>query len=324
MPHLSSSAYRAPFFLRNAHANTIYAALFRKTPPLHYERERIDTPDGDFLDLDWSCSGKDSLVIGVHGLEGHTNRPYIQGLIHYFNQRGWDGLGFHFRGCSGELNRKLYSYHMGHTEDLEYVVKYAIETRKYQRVAVVGYSLGGNVVINYIGRRAKELPKELVAGVAFSVPAHLAAANIEIHRWYNSAYLKRFLNTMNPKMAEKLVAFPEARQKLGDFRKANSFFEYDEWYTAPIHGFRDARDYWESSSCLHVIPQVSRPLLLVSALDDTFLSPFCYPTDLAEASKHFYFETPRRGGHIGFVEFRPDGAYYPDRRAFEFVMEQID
>jgi predicted alpha/beta-fold hydrolase len=323
MPYLPFSSYRAPLLLRNPHANTVYAALFREVPEIAYERERIDTPDGDFLDLDWALNGSDSLVIGLHGLEGHTDRPYIRGLLRYFQQRGWDGMGFHFRGCSGELNRKLHSYHMGHIDDLEYVVHYALDQRHYRRVVLVGYSLGGNVVINYLGRKVSDLPPELIAGVAFSVPTDLAAANERIHQWYNRAYLKRFLNTMNPKMEEKLRAFPEAKEWLGDFKTAKSFFEYDAWYTAPIHGFRDARDYWESSSSVLALPQVRRPLLLLNAWDDTFLSANCFPKELAEVNPHFYLETPAHGGHIGFVEFRKDGAYYTERRAFEFVERML-
>ena len=159
MPLIKNSTYKAPFLLRNAHTNTVYAALVRKVPGVFYEREVLDTPDGDFLDLDWSFVKSDKLVIVLHGLEGSADRPYMLGMIREFNRSGWDGLGFNFRGCSGRLNRKAASYHMGWTQDLEFVIEHILNLDKYREVVLVGFSLGGNVILNYLGRKGSAVPK---------------------------------------------------------------------------------------------------------------------------------------------------------------------
>ena len=147
MPLIKKSAYRAHGPFRFAHVNTIFPALFRKVPGVHFERERVDTPDGDFLDLDWSVQGSRRLAILLHGLEGSAARPYIRGMARYFNQRGWDALGFNFRGCSGEPNRKLRSYHVGETGDLKWAISTILGRENYETIALVGFSLGGNVVL---------------------------------------------------------------------------------------------------------------------------------------------------------------------------------
>ena len=317
MPVVPNSTYRAFGIFRNTHANTMYPALLRKVEGVDYERERIGTPDGDFLDLDWSKVGSRQLLIALHGLEGSAGRPYIRGMMRYFNDQGWDGLGLNFRSCSGEPNRLLRTYHIGETGDLKLVIEHALQTGPYERIGLVGYSLGGNVVLKYLGEDPGQVAEEVVGGVAFSVPCDVKSANTEIDRWHNWHYRKRFLEGLNQKMEEKASRFPGQFQLPAQMPR--DFREFDDKFTAPIHGFRSAEHYWTSSSAIHYIPDIERPALLVSAADDSFLSERCYPFKLAEPHSRFHLEVPRHGGHVGFVTRHPKGYYWTERRAYEFL-----
>ncbi len=318
MPLVNTSSYKAPFLLKNAHANTVFAALARKVSGVYYDRERIETPDGDFFDLDWSKLGNDKLVVALHGLEGSANRPYIRGMIREFNRNGWDGLGFNFRGCSGEPNRKPYSYHMGWTLDLEYLIEKILILTSYQEIALVGFSMGGNVILNYLGKKGKEVPKIIKKAVTFSVPCHIESANVEINKFRNKAYLMRFMNSLRQKVIAKSLAFPDSIQ----YEKENfpkNFYEFDEMYTAPLNGFKNNVDYWRSTSCINHLQKISIPTLLINSLDDTFLSKECFPKEIAKQNRHLYLEVTKNGGHVGFVSFSKTGSYWSEKRALEFV-----
>jgi predicted alpha/beta-fold hydrolase len=317
MPIIPNSSYKASGMFRNAHVNSIYPAFFRKVEGVNYKRERMDTPDGDFLDLDWSKVGSRSLLIALHGLEGSADRPYIRGMTRYFNDQGWDALGLNFRGCSGEPNRLLRSYHVGETGDLKFVLQHALQTGSYERVGLVGFSLGGNVLLKYLGEDPGQVPDEVVGGVAFSVPCDVKSANTEIDRWHNWHYRKRFLDDLNRKMEEKARRFPDQLQLPQQMPR--DFREFDDVFTAPVHGFDSAEHYWTSSSAIHFIPDIERPALLVSAADDSFLSERCYPFRLAKSHEYFHLEVPSYGGHVGFVTRHPKGYYWTEQRAYEFL-----
>ncbi len=321
MPLIEPSTYRAPLGFRNPWTNTIWPALFRKVKGVHYERERVELPDGDFLDLDWSRVGSRRLVIVLHGLEGNARRPYVMGMVRAFNRAGWDALGFNFRNCSGTPNRLLRSYHIGATEDLDWLVRQLAREGTYDCIVPIGFSLGGNVVLKYLGEQGAALPAIVQAGVAFSVPVDVVDANREIRKFKNRLYVWRFMQSMNAKVEEK-------RRRFGDrvFRPphpARNFDEFDEWYTAPIHGFASAHDYWTRNSSIRFIPEIQVPALLINAADDTFLGPRCYPRDLARSHRHFHLEVPEHGGHVGFVRFGHQGIYWSEERAVTFVHEVL-
>ena len=317
MPLINDSTYRARGIFRNAHINTIYPALFRQVEGVSYERQRIETPDGDFLDLDWSAPGSESLLLVLHGLEGSSQRHYIRGMVRYFNQRGWDALALNFRGCSGEPNRKLRSYHIGETGDLALAVRHALEQGRYRSIALAGFSLGGNVALKYLGEQPGQVPPEVKCAVAFSVPCEVTSANGEIDQWHNWPYRQRFMKSLNHKMAQKANLFP-GQLSLPTGLPRN-FQEFDGLFTAPIHGFSDAEDYWRRNSSLQFLPAIDRPVLLVNAQDDSFLSPLCYPSALARQHRYLYLEAPRWGGHVGFVSDAGDQAYWAEARAYMFI-----
>ncbi|RME96803.1 MAG: alpha/beta fold hydrolase [Bacteroidetes bacterium] len=320
MPYLQRSSYRPPFLFRQAHVNTIYPALFRRVAPLPYERITIDTPDADFLDLDFVRRGHARIVVGLHGLEGSSKRPYIQGMLWQFLKRNWDVVGMNFRSCSGRMNRQLVSYNMGTSGDLKLVVEALIEMG-YREIVLIGFSLGGNVTLKYLGEVGKLLPAAVRGAIAVSVPCHIASANKEIAKLENRLYLRRFLRTLHQKMAIKAQQFPGQIQI--PERAFTTFHEFDDHFTGPLHGYRNGQDYYERCSSLQFLPYIARPALLLNAQDDTFLSPLCYPRELAARSSYLYLETPTYGGHVGFYQKVAKGGYYSERRAVAFVDEVL-
>lgn len=321
MPLIQSSTYTPSFFFKAAHINTIYPALFRKITDYQFKRQRIDTPDGDFLDLDWSTKGNKRLAIVIHGLEGSASRPYVQGMIQHFNKNNWDGMGLNLRSCSGEANKKTYSYNMGSSNDLDTTVKYIAEHFDYQEIALIGFSMGGNIILKYLGE-GNTIPNELKVAVTFSVPCHIPTATIEIERWYNWLYVKRFMNGLNEKMQEKAKTFPNLIEANAPMPR--NFTEFDARYTAPLSGFKSNNDYWAKCSSLQFLPNISIPTLLVNAKDDSFLSEQCYPFQIAKENPHLYLETPKYGGHVGFAGNNPEkGLYWSERRAFEFISQLV-
>ena len=332
MPFIEQSDYRPRGVWRSGHLSTIYPALLRRPTAPDYRRSTLELADGDFLDLDWLDAPPDSaqaetkhLVIALHGLEGAADRAYIRQLLYYFvaqsdRRTSWTGLGVNFRSCGGRNNRLLRSYHMGVTDDVDHVVAHALALG-YRSIALVGFSLGGNVALRYFGERGTAVPPEVRTGVAFSVPCHIATATERIERWDNRLYVRRFLRSLNTKMYEKAARHP-GRIPVGDPMPRN-FREFDDRFTGPIHGFADAMDYWESCSSLYVLDRIRRPVLLVNARNDSFLSPRCFPKDIAAAHEHFYLEIPAHGGHVGFVRRDGGGFYWSDERAYRFVREHI-
>lgn len=323
MPVLSSNYEPSNLLLKNAHLSTIAPALLRRVEEVSFQRETIDTPDGDFLDLDWWRPAREgeagpksaSLVIVLHGLEGSADRPYVKGMCRFFAERGWDALGLNQRTCGGRMNRLLRAYHMGSTDDLGTAIHHAIDMG-YEEIGLVGFSMGGNHVLKYLGEKRSNVPVQITAGVAFSVPCHIESANKEIDQWHNRLYLNRFLKGLNEKMRHKARQFPDKVDISTPLPK--SFAEFDDRYTGPIHGFSGAIDYWTKCSSRQFIPTIERPALLVNADDDTFLSEACYPYEEAREMDHFFLEIPHYGGHVGFGRGRD---YWSERRAFEFITQ---
>lgn len=317
MPLISHSSYRPPRWLRNGHAQTIFPALFRRVPLVTKSRERLELSDGDFLDLDWNIDNQsDRVAILTHGLEGTSTNPYVQGMAAALRRNGWDVLAWNLRGCSGETNRLLRSYHSGVTEDLHRVVEHALETKRYPRVALIGFSIGGNITLKYLGEAAPD--PRVDRAVVFSVPCDLGSSSRKLESRANRIYMKRFLDTLATKIREKIERYPDQLTDQG-LRKMRTFGEFDEAYTAPLHGFRDAADYWKHASSKPVLTEIRIPTLLVSALDDPFLPSECFPIEAARANSNFHLETPERGGHLGFVTFNPLNEYWTETRAIEFL-----
>jgi len=318
MPVVSTAYRGGPFYLFNGHLQTIVPALFRSVKNVYYRRERIYIPDGDFLDLDWSETGSQSLAILSHGLEGSADRSYIKGMVKVMNQAGLDALAWNFRSCSGESNKLLRMYHMGASDDLHLVVEHALRTDKYRQIYLLGFSMGGNITLYYLGKQAGQVPPEVKRAVVFSVPCHISSASKKMARPENRVYMQRFLKTLHQKLTDKLALMPDEMNMEG-YHSLKSFPEFDERFTAPMHGYKNAEDYYESCSSRQFLPQIQIPTLLVNAQNDPFLSPECFPVPEAEANKYFYLEMPCRGGHVGFTDSFLKNKYYSDKCAVEFI-----
>jgi predicted alpha/beta-fold hydrolase len=296
-------------------------------PDVQYRRERIDTPDDDFLDLDWSAAarldgGPRRVVVLSHGLEGSTARPYVRGMARAFNRIGWDALAWNYRGCSGEPNRRFRTYHSGATDDLDLVVRHALDRYHYEAVALVGFSLGGNLTLKYLGERGHEAEERIVGAAAFSVPCDLAASAEHMTRPEAYPYMRRFMNSLDAKVREKRTRYP-GRLPDADVLKMRSFREFDAYYTAPVHGFADAEDYWRRASSLPFLRNLCVPTLLANAQDDPFLAPECFPHEAAEANPSFHFLAPEWGGHVGFMLNGLDGEYWSETVATTFIARAL-
>ncbi len=323
MPLIEQSSYKAPIGYVSGHLQTIYPALFRKVPLVTNERERISTPDGDFLDLDWAREHTSPrLAILTHGLEGSASATYVQGMARSLVRAGWNVLAWNFRSCSGEPNLRLRSYHSGAIDDLETVLHHVNQTTSVEQIALVGFSLGGNLTLKLIGDLGHYIDPRIQAAVTFSVPCDLASSSKRLEHAMNRLYMRRFLKTLRAKVREKIERFPNEINDEG-LDLMRTFREFDGAYTAPIHGFINAEDYWRQCSCSTRLQNIAIPTLLVNALDDPFLTPDCYPIEKARDSSMLHLETPKHGGHMGFVQFKNGDTYWSERRAVEFLNQTL-
>jgi len=316
MPLIKSN-YNPSFIFRNGHVSTIYSSKLRKTPDLLQQRERINLPDGDFLDLDWSHSETitNKLVILLHGLEGNAQRTYMKGAGNQLQKNGWDIAAMNFRGCSGEDNIAYQSYHSGKTEDLEEVISHILEKDKYQEIVLVGFSLGANLLLKYLGER-ETVSSEIKKGVAISVPTSLRGSLECLMKPENWLYSKAFLINLRKKYERKMKVHPD-KMNVSDLAKIKTLKDFDDIYTSKAHGFKDAYDYYEKNSSNQFIPNIKVPVLILNAKNDSFLSEDCYPFQAAENSKNIYLVTPLYGGHVGFHQ--TNKLYYSEKRTLEFL-----
>lgn len=317
MPVLEST-YKSPVIFRNAHISTIYAAVLRKVKFESQERERIELEDYDFLDIDWTYSKKkrsNKLIILLHGLAGDAQRPYMRGMAKQFFQHDYDAAAINFRSCSGEINRLYRSYNAGATEDLSAVIDHVIAKEHYKEIILAGFSLGGNLLLKYLGETQK-LPEEIKAGIAISTPCDLKSSLDELSETRNYLYSKRFEKNLKEDLYARQEVFPE-HLKREDISNCNSLLAIDELYTSKAHGYKSASDYYQKCSCLQFLGDISIPTLLLNAKDDTFLSENSYPVSIAQESEFLYLEMPEHGGHVGFIQNK--APYYHEKRALEFA-----
>lgn len=308
--------YRPPFPLRHGDLHTVMAPIRRLGDP-GFARERIATPDDDFLDLDWVASGRSRAVILSHGLEGSSSKPYMRGMARALDRAGWDVCAWNYRGCSGVPNRAARTYHSGSTDDLGVVIEHVL-ARGYEQLALVGFSLGGNMTVLYAGQQGDAIDRRIVAAVGFSVPGHLGASAHQLAKPRNRIYMLRFLRSLRQKLTWLDERYP-GLVDLSGYDQIRTFEEFDERYTAPLHGFDGAADYWDQCSIGATIHRIDVPTLIVNAQDDPFLDTDAHPIEDAQRNPDVTFELPRFGGHVGFVDFADDGLYWSERRARSFL-----
>jgi predicted alpha/beta-fold hydrolase len=314
MPILASR-FHPPAFLRNGHLQTILPVILPRRLSVAFKRERLELEDGDFLDLDWTRTVGDKLAILSHGLEGCSDNHYNLGMATALQAAGWDGLAWNFRGCGKEMNRLPRFYHSGETGDLGAVIRLA--ATRYSRIALIGFSLGGNITLKYLGEATPH--PAVIGAAAISVPINLAAcARALDQRWSNRIYLRRFIKSLIAKVEAKALKFPD-QLNVSRSRTIRTFQEFDDRYTAPVHGFRDAADYWKKSSARQYLGRITVPTLLINACDDPFLTPECFPFAEAKQNPCLFLEAPESGGHVGFVDLAHGIEPWSERRIVEFL-----
>lgn len=314
-------AYKPKFYFKNGFISTVYSGLFRRINGVHQKRERITLNDGDFLDLDWSFSKEKTkkLIILLHGLEGNAQRPYMTGPAKLFNENDVDAVCVNFRGCSGENNLKYRSYHSGATDDLIEIIHHIISTKHYSEIYLKGISLGGNVILKYLGE-GNDIPKQIKAAIAISVPCYLKGSAKELHTFKNTLYHDRFKRYLVNRLKDKQRQFSDLLS-VEDIKSINTLKDFDDVYTAKAHNFKDAFDYYEKSSSLQFLQNIKTPTLIINALNDSFLSPECYPVKEAKANPNLHLEMPNHGGHVGFIDKK--NVYYNEKRALEFTKSML-
>lgn len=302
---LTAKPYRAPAWLPGGHLQTIYAALFTPRPRVAYRRERWDTPDGDFIDLDWVDGATDGPLLALfHGLEGSSNSHYARALMHAVARRGWRGVVVHFRGCSGELNRLGRAYHSGDSAEIAWILERLRATHGGPLFSA-GVSLGGNALLKWLGEQRSAAAHIVNAAAAISAPVDLMAAGDALDRGFNLLYVRHFLATMKPRSRAKALRFPGLFDR-ARMERARTLREFDDVVTAPLHGFRGTDDYWTRASSKPLLSAIAVPALLLNAKNDPFLPARALPRS-DEVAACVTLDFPATGGHVGFVSGPPPG-----------------
>lgn len=293
--------YRAPAWLPGGHAQTIWPVLRKGVPPA-YRRERWETPDGDFIDVDWLDATQEAaapLVVLFHGLEGSSASHYAGALMHALARRGWAGAVPHFRGCSGEPNRLPRAYHSGDSDEIDWILRRMREGFPHRPIFATGVSLGGNALLKWAGERETAAHDVVQAVAAVCAPLDLTAAGQALQQGFSLAYAKHFLVSLKSSAEAKLARFPDVFDGTR-MRSAKTLYDFDDAVTAPLHGFRDAADYWRRASSKPWLGGIRLPALVLNALNDPFLPWHALPSS-QDVSASVTLEYPASGGHVGFV-----------------------
>jgi len=328
---LIPTTFKPAWWLSNSHLQTIYPAFLRNVSnPPDYRRERLTTPDHDFIDIDYCGSGNQPLIMLIHGLTGSSQSGYIKGLQSALLKQGFRSAAINFRGCSGSSNDRARSYHSGETEDIHFLYQTLRQREPETPLGVVGFSLGGNVVLKWLCEHVDRL--NLFAAVAVSVPLLLDICATKLDKGFAKCYRGNLLKELKIYMKDKLrhleniARFEEAEKikALGDLSGINSFWQYDDRVVARLHGFNDVHDYYRRSSSRQYLKSISVPTLLIQAVDDPFMTSEVLPGP-DEISSYVHLELSEHGGHVGFISglipFRPE--YWLEQRIPEFLMRLL-
>jgi len=294
--------YHAPKWLPGGHLQTIYPLLI-KPRALRYRRERWETPDGDFIDLDWNDAGAAGdaapLLVLFHGLEGDSNSHYALSLMHHLAAAGWRGVVPHFRGCSGEPNRLPRAYHSGDSAEIDWILRRLKNDHPQRSLYAVGVSLGGNVLLKWLGERGSDATHLIKGAAAVSAPLDLSACGHQLGRGFNRVYSRHFLSTLKPTAAAMLERFPGLFDACR-LRAAATVYDFDDIVTGPLHGFTGADDYWRRASSKPWLAAIALPTLVLNAQNDPFMPAQVLPR-ADQVGAQVRLEFPHEGGHVGFV-----------------------
>lgn len=314
------STYVAPAVFRNPHVQTMYASYLRYVPAVDYERESIPTPDGESIVLDRLKGTSNNLVVICHGVAGNSYSIYVRAMAQAFTLEGWSAVAWNMRGrfCSRSKNK----YHMGYTDDLKLAVDHILAANPDISISLVGFSMGGNIILKYLGELGHRVPKAIRSAVVYSVPIDVYAAGEAIENSMNRWLSLKVLREIQADLAAKRSLL-ESCCDMSKVLNAKSWKEFDEYYTAPLHNFRDYREYRLNASSKPFLRDIVVNTLLVSARDDPLLSKECFPVQEAEQNPRFFAEFPENGGHIGFLGIGNSILDWPEMRAIEFIQSSV-
>lgn len=316
MPVLFPNDYRKPAFLLNPHLETIIPNTLRRIKHVDYQRERFRTSDDDFMLLDWLRQGASRLIILAHGLEGHSGKSYMKGLARIFYRRGWDVLAWNCRSCGGEMNKQVKLYHHGEISDLAELIKFVTRKNEYEKIALAGVSMGGSIILKYLGEMGNSIHEKIKGAVAISTPCDLAASERQLRKPINSIYRRRFFKKLWQKINQKAQLFlPEALEKL---KYAQTFTDLHKIFTMPVYGFSSEDEFYRQGSAINFLPSIKVPSLIINAQNDPMLAGDCYPVQLAQKLEHIFLEIPAYGGHAGFLKIG-EGPTWSELRASRFI-----
>ena len=315
MPIIDAQDYIPNFLHRNGHLGTLLPHFFNNLQVENFNRDRIDTPDDDFLDIDKIIGHNSQLAILCHGLEGSSASNYILNMTSLLIENGFDVVAINYRGCGGEMNRNLRMYHSGATDDIHTVISHY--ESMYSSISLVGYSLGANMVLKYMGESAFDKTQKIASAIAISAPCDLSAGSRVISKPSNYIYEKRFLMSLNQKLRAKAKMYPNDID-LDKLRWVKTLKDFDDHFTGPIHGFKDAEEYYELNSSNRFISSISTPTMIINASNDPFLDANKFPVKQAQESEYVHLCMPKYGGHVGFMGL---GLKYSwaDMKALDFI-----
>jgi len=314
---LTGSSFIPPFLLRSPHIQTILPSLLRSPRSGTFESASIHTSDGDSLTYRRFALSHRRLAIISHGLEGSFESSYVRGMVNAVTSSGWDALCWNMRGCGDAPNRLVSWYHSGKSDDLKAIVDHAL-TLGYAEIALIGFSVGGNITLKYLGEMGPRYPAQISRAAVVSVPMDLEGSAVTLARPSNRIYMEYLLRPLRRRMRHKAKQFPGVFDLRG-LDQITTFREFDERFTAPFHGFSSVNEYWKTSSSREYLASIAIPTLAVSALDDPFLSPSCFPHSIAKDHPHLILETPARGGHVGFIDSVSMRSTWIERRVVGFL-----
>ena len=316
---IKQSTFRPAFILRNRHLQTILPNIVHPPHPI-LAKERLELDDGDFIDLLWSQTQSPQTLLILHGLEGSVYSAYAQRMLNYCNQQQIAAVFMHFRGCSGEPNRLLRSYHSGETGDLKQVIQH-LKNKGIRDIALLGYSLGGNQVMKYMGEA--ETDPAIRCAIGVSVPLGLSICADTMNRGFAKIYQSTLLRRLIIKIQQKKTLIENSGLYFPNPIKMKNFQQFDNHFTAPIHGFSSANDYYEKSSSRQFLGNISKPTLIIHAKDDPFMTADVLPK-VNELSESVTLELTPRGGHVGFIGSNClSSKPWLERRIHSFLLEAL-
>jgi predicted alpha/beta-fold hydrolase len=332
--------YRSPLWLPNRHIQTIVPSLFARRPAVAFRRERWDTPDGDFIDLDWVVHDGQSadtsgaavapqipsndapLFVLFHGLEGSSASHYASSLMAAAREYGWHGVVPHFRSCSGALNLMPRFYHLADSNEVDWVLR-RLRAAHRGPIVVAGVSLGGNVLLRWLGERREDAASVVSAAAAISTPIDVHAGGRALSQGFGMIYTRSFLKTLKHKAEQKLAQFPGLFDR-DAMLASRTMYEFDNAVTAPVHGFRNTDDYWSSATTRPLLPEIAVPTLVLNARNDPFLPSEALPSR-HEVSAMVELDQPRHGGHAGFMTGPfPGRIDWLSRRVLGYLERYVD